>query len=141
MPGDIDVPGGHTVRICIPSAMTGAAADDEWSGFVTPSDTEALVTITKATWIPSAAVAHNAAAYTTLAVRDRKADASGAELLATRSYAAGDSVAFVAEVMTLDPTPANLVIAGGHVITVQRVHTGAGLVLPAGIVEVTYQFS
>ncbi len=140
MPGDIDVPGPHTLRLAL-AAMTGATADDEFALGLVPTDTDALVTITGAKWIPDAAVTHNASNYTTLAVRDRKADASGTELLATRSYAATDSVAFVAESMILDTTAANLIIAGGHTLTVQRLHSGTGLALPAGIVEVTYQFS
>lgn len=136
MPGIKDIPGDFVYRFRFAAIMTGATADDEFVAFIASSNLK----ITGAKWVPDAAVTHSASNYTTVGVRNRKADASGAALPATRSYAATDSVAFVAEAMTLSGTAADLLVASGDVITVQRVHTAAGVLVPAGVVEISAQY-
>jgi len=96
--------------------------------------------VTGAYWVPSAAVTANVTNYSTLGVRNRGAAGAGANLPATRSYAATNSVAFVAEAMTLDPTVANRQFAAGDVLTIQAVEAGTGLALPAGVVTLHVQW-
>jgi len=92
-------------------------------------------------WIPDAAVTANGTNYTTLSVRNRGAAGAGSVLPASRSYAATNSSAFVAEDMTLSSTASDLVCAAGDVLTVQALHTASGVALPAGLVRVAYQLN
>lgn len=136
MPGLGDIPGPHVIRIAVPAAMGSATTDDEASGAVVPFN----ATVTGIKWIPFAAVTANGTNYSTVSVRNRKADASGAALPASRSYAATNSVAFVPEAMTLSGTAADLSLAAGDVLTVQRIHTASGVVVPAGVIEVSVKW-
>lgn len=135
MPGVQDLPGDHVARISIPVAMASASTDDEYPGVTIPYN----ATITGVKWTPLAAVTANGTNFTILSVRNRKADASGAALPASRTYAATNSVAFVPEAMTLSATAADLTVSAGDHLTVQRVHTASGVSVPAGVVEVSYK--
>jgi hypothetical protein len=130
-----EIAGNRSFRVCLPVAMAAAGTDDEYEGFVA----ETNLKLTGVNWIPGAAVTANGTNFTILSVRNRKADASGAALPASRSYAATNSAAHVAEAMTLSATAADLLIAAGDVITVQRVHTASGVVVPAGVLEIICQ--
>ena len=90
-------------------------------------------------WVPAAAVTANATNYFTATLRNRKADASGAAQPATRSYAATNSSAFVSEAMTLSSTAADLLIAAGDVLSVEKLNTGTGLAMPKGTIQVHAQ--
>lgn len=136
MPGLQDIPGDFTFPLpVVPIAGGTAGSADEVGGFRCPVNG----IVTAAYWTPLAAVTANASNYFTLGVRNRKADATGTALPATRSYAATNSVAFVAEAMTLDATAANLLFSAGDVLTVNKVVTGTGLALPQGLVTVHYK--
>jgi len=93
------------------------------------------VQIVSVTWIPSAAVTANGTNFATLSLRNRGAAGAGAAVPATRSYAATNSVAQVAESMTLSGTAADLLAAAGDVLTLGIAHSGSGLVIPAGLVQ------
>lgn len=92
-------------------------------------------------WTPKAAVTANGTNYFTLRVRNRTTGAGNVEL-GTRSYVATNSVAFTKETagvtanFALSGTAANLIVAKGDVITVEKVNTGTGLAMPAGTVTV-----
>lgn len=130
-----ELSGTHQARIAIPAAMASASTDDEIEGFVVGNN----ITIKAARFIPAAAVTANVTNFTILSLRNRKADASGTALPASRSWAATNSVAHVPDALTLSATAADLLASAGDVITVQRLHTAAGVVVPAGVVEVDYQ--
>lgn len=136
MPGLSDIPGTHVIRLQVAAAMAAAGTDDELAHAVVPFN----ATVTAVKWVPAAAVTADGTNFTTLSVRNRKADASGAALPATRSYAATNSVAHVPESMTLSGTAADLSLAAGDVLTVQRLHSGTGVVVPAGVVEVSVKW-
>ncbi|GIH76144.1 hypothetical protein [Planobispora longispora] len=125
MSGDLLFP------IFVPGQATAGTAD-EWAGIIAPF----ALQITSAKWIPHAAVTANGTNYFTLNLRNRIAGA-GSALAASRSYAATDSTAFVPETMTLSGTPANLLVAAGDVLTVEKVVTASGLAMPDGLVVVT----
>src|SRR5690349_2048471 len=97
------------------------------------------MTITGVKWIPKAAVTADPTNFFTLNLRNRKADASGSALPASRAYSATNSVAFVAEAMTLSSTAADLLLSAGDVLTVSKVNSGTGLAMPGGTVQVTAQ--
>jgi hypothetical protein len=130
-----ELAGNHTKSMTLTSAMAAAGTDDEFAAFTAPFD----LTITAVKWTPGAAVTANGTNFSIISVRNRKADASGTALPATRSYAATNSVAFVPESMTLDATAANLNASAGDVITVQRLHTASGVVIPAGVLDISYK--
>lgn len=111
-----------------------AGTADEFTGFVAPYNLK----ITAVKWIPAAAVTADPTNFCTVNLRNRTTGA-GAALPASRSYAATNSVAFVAETMTLSATAADLLVAAGDVITVSKVNTGTGLALPKGTIQVSAQ--
>jgi hypothetical protein len=131
---DRSMPGTKTLRIVLPAAMGSATTDDETIGAVLGTNAR----ITGARFIPAAAVTANGTNFSTLNVRNRKADASGSALPASRSWAATNSTAFVADTATLSATASDLLASAGDIITVSRVHTASGVVIPAGVVEVDY---
>jgi hypothetical protein len=126
MPGFIDLPNDIVENVSIPAFAT--------AGETPVYRAQANGVVVAAFWVPSAAVSHNATNYCTLALRNRTTGA-GTALPATRSYAATDSVAFVAEAMTLDATLANTQFVAGDVLTAQVTDAGAGLALPAGYLD------
>lgn len=112
-----------------------AGTPDEFAGFVAPFDMK----VVGAVWVPEAAITANGTNFFTLTVRNRKADASGTALPAQRSYAATNSVAFAPEDMTLSSTAADLVLAEGDHLTVEKLVSGTGLAMPAGVVRLYLQ--
>ncbi len=126
MPGIIDMPNDIVENVAVP-AFAVAGEQPVYRA-------QANGIVVAAFWVPSAAVVHNATNFATLSLRNRAAGA-GAALPAVRAYSATDSVAFVAEAMTLDATLANTEFAAGDVLTVQSVETGTGLALPAGYLD------
>ncbi|HEY2086468.1 MAG TPA: hypothetical protein VGH54_10655 [Mycobacterium sp.] len=134
MPGLADTPGVLTIRALIPAAMASAATDDETPVAVLPTN----ATIKAGRVIPLAAVVANVTNFSILSVRNRGAAAAGAALPLGRSWAAVNSTAFVADVMALSGTAADAVANAGDVLTVSRIHSGTGVVIPACIVEIDY---
>lgn len=96
--------------------------------------------ITAVRFVPSAAITANATNFVTLSVRNRGSNGGGAKIAATRAYSggagAGNSAANVAEPLALSNTEADLLAQVDDVLTVAFVHTGTGLAIPAGLVQV-----
>ena len=88
--------------------------------------------------VPSAAVAANGTNFAVLSLRNRGQAGAGAALPASRSWVAGNSAAFVPDAGTLSGTASDLAALAGDVLTVQRVHSGTGVLIPACVVEVDY---
>ena len=131
---DKEIRGPRTFLLPVPGQATAGTAD-EFIGMIVPFD----MTITGVKWIPKAAVTADPTNFFTLNLRNRKADASGSALPASRAYSATNSVAFVAEAMTLSSTAADLLLSAGDVLTVSKVNSGTGLAMPGGTVQVTAQ--
>lgn len=127
------IAGAHVARVHIVGQATAGTAD-EFPGVTIPFN----AVIVGAKWIPKAAVVADATNYLTLTVRNRTTGA-GAVNVANRSYAATNSAALTPEAMTLSATAANLLVAAGDLLTVEKLNTGTGLALPAGVVEISYQ--
>lgn len=119
LPVVLDVPGQAT-----------AGTADEFIVFAAPFAGR----VVRVQWVPEAAVTANGTNYFTLRVRNRGGAGTGNVEMATRSYAATNSTAFVAETATLHATEANRRFASGDVITVEKVNTGTGLIMPPGVV-------
>ncbi len=129
---DKELRGDRVLVLAVPGQAT-AGTVDEFSGVVAPFNLK----VTGVKWIPAAAVTANGTNYFTLTLRNRTTGA-GAALLAQRSYAATNSVAFVSESLTLEAA-ANLLVAAGDVLSMEKLVTGTGLAMPDGVVQVTYQ--
>ena len=93
------------------------------------------LTITEAKWIPGAAITANGTNFFTLTIRNRQSGA-GVVAPATRSYASGNSVATTPENLTLSGTATDLQAAANDVLTAHFTHSGSGLAIPAGLVQV-----
>lgn len=91
--------------------------------------------ITEILWVPGAAIVANGANYFTLTMRNRTSGA-GAVVMATRAYSATNGVATTPETLSLSSTASDLQPAAGDLLTAHFTHTGAGLAIPAGLVQV-----
>ncbi|AYF32193.1 hypothetical protein CSH63_33095 [Micromonospora tulbaghiae] len=91
--------------------------------------------ITEIVWVPGAAMVANGANYVTLNARNRQAG-TGTVVMATRAYNAGNGVASTPEALNLSGNATDLQPAAGDVLTAHFTHTGTGLAVPAGLVQV-----
>jgi len=137
VPGLQDIPNEHVYHIPVAAHSAGTGAGNEvvlgGGAFRAPFNG----VVTKAYFVPSAAVSHSATHFVTLALHNEKADASGTAKPATRVWSAGDSVAQVADTMTLDATLANTQFAAGDIlIPTAADNDSTGLALPAGTMVV-----
>lgn len=98
------------------------------------------LTVVAATLIPHAAITANGTDYAILTLTRHTAGAS-ATTVATRSWAATNSVAHTEESMTLSGTAANLILAQGDTLAILKTVAGNGLVIPNVLLVVTYQFA
>jgi hypothetical protein len=105
----------------------------EWPVFVVPWP----MLLTAARFIPLANITANATNFFTLNVRNRGAAGAGTAIPASRSWAATNSTALVAEAMTLSATATDLQLAAGDVLTVAVVNSGAGLAVPVFSLQLT----
>jgi hypothetical protein len=97
-------------------------------------------TISKATYVPAAAITGANTNNRALTVTNRGQDGSGTTVVATLAFTSGvNGVKDDALAITLSATPANLVVAAGDVLTVDSVHAGTGIAEPGGdfVVEIT----
>ncbi|GAA4100903.1 hypothetical protein [Nonomuraea soli] len=129
-----ELSGDHIFAIPVAGQAT-ASTPDEFTAFVAPFKMK----ITRVRWVPKAAITANVTNYFTLTLRNRGAAGAGAGLPAQRSYAAGNSSAFVGEDMTLSGTAADLLLAAGDVLTVEKLVAASGLAMPAGTVQIYAQ--
>src|SRR5688572_12870444 len=127
--------GTITHQAYVPSQATLGTVDN-WPVFRTAYDCQ----ITAVTFIPSAAITANATHYSIYTLTRYTAGASGTSV-ATRSWAATDSVAETPEAMTLSATAANLLLAIDDTLSVVKTVTGNGLVIPDGVLVVRYQLT
>lgn len=121
-------------RLFVPGQATAGTVDD-W--VLKVCDLKLTLTAVKIT--PNAAITANGTNYFDLALINKGAAAGGSTSMATRSWVATNSVAFVAESMTLSGTAANLNAAAGDVLDLQRTVTASGLAMPDMLVELFYK--
>ena len=123
VPYAVDIPGQAT-----------AATADEWPAVVAPFRGR----VVRVDWVPKAAIVAGAASFN-VTVRNRGQAGAGAVNVATRAYTVTNGVAFAREtqpLVALSGTPANLTVAAGDVLTVEKTINGAGLAMPAGVVVI-----
>src|SRR5690349_20425514 len=110
MPSQREIRGDHNVTVPV-GGMAAAGTDNEVVAMVAPFN--AVVTAVR--WVPASAVTATGTNYSTISVRNRGAAGSGSALPASRSYASGNSTAWVGENMTLSGTASDLSLSAGDV--------------------------
>jgi len=128
-----EIAGDHIVTLFVPGQGTAGTIDD-WVLLVA----EQNITITEIKLVPNAAITANGTNYFTLTATNKGAAAAGSAAVASRSWAATNSVAFVAENMTLGAA-ADLNMAAGDVLDLVRTVAASGLAMPDMFVSVKYK--
>lgn len=119
----------------VPSQATLGTVDN-WPVFQAPFDCQ----VAAVTFIPSDAVTANATHYSVYTLT-RLTGGAGAATVATRSWAATNSVASTPEAMALSGTAANLLLAAADTLEVVKSIGGNGLVIPDGLLVVDYRLT
>lgn len=121
--------GPITYTFNVPAEGTAGSAD-VWSLWVAPFD----CVVKSVTLVPDAAVTANGSDYFTLTLKN------GSTAVASRAWSATNSVANTKENMTLSGTAANLNVASGDTLVLDRAKTGStGLASPRFAVVLTVQ--
>lgn len=97
-------------------------------------------TVTRAAYVPAAAITGAATNNRVSAVKNRTGAGAGTTVVATLTFASGtNATADDAKELTLSATAADLVVAAGDVLTYDSSINGSGLADPGGkvIVEIT----
>ena len=118
----------------LPSQAT-LGTDDNWPVWYSENKSQ----IISVTFIPSDAITANATHYSVYTLTRYTAGAT-ATTVATRSWAATNSVAETAEAMTLSGTAANLLLAAADTLSMVKTHGGNGLVIPDGLLVIGYKW-
>lgn len=119
----------------LPSQGT-AGTDDTWPIWQAPNKCK----ITAVTFVPSANITADGTNYSIYTLTRYTAGAS-ATTVATRTWAATDSVASTPEAMTLSATAANLLLAADDTLNVVKTHGGSGLAIPDGVLVIRFQLT
>jgi hypothetical protein len=127
-----EMAGEHVKSFFVPGQAT-AGTEDDWALWVPELD----VQVTAVKWTPNAAVTANGTNYFVLQLLN------AAVVVASRSYAATDSVAVTPETMTLSSTAAELLVDAADVLVCHKETTGlgTGLAMPDGLVQVHYKLT
>lgn len=127
--------GTHRVRCYVPSQPTANTVDN-WPLWQAPHKCQ----ITAVKFVPSAAITANGTNFSDYTLTRYTAGAS-ATTVASRSWAATNSVASTPEAMTLSGTAANLLLAVDDTLEMVKTVTASGLIIPDGIVVIDYKLT
>lgn len=130
-----EIGGSWTHQAYVPSQATLGTVDN-WPVF----RAQFACKVTAVAFVPSAAITANATHYSIYTLTRYRAGASGTSV-ATRSWAATDSVAETTESLTLSGTAANLLLAAADTLSVVKTVASNGLVIPDGLLIVTYELT
>lgn len=121
-----------TFYILLPA--TNANADFEAAACVAPW----AGTLTSATYIADTAITGANTESRTMQIINKGAAGSGSTAMAELTLVQGtNAAAFDETALTLSATPANLVVAAGHVLSAKSLHVGStGLADPGGTVKI-----
>lgn len=90
-------------------------------------------------WVPGAAITANGTNFFTLTPRNRGTGAGTVVPATARAYSSVNGVATTPESLTLSSTATDLLAVAGDVLTAHFTHSGSGLAIPAGLVQVAVQ--
>ncbi len=128
--------GGDLVHQAYLPSQATAGTDDNWPVWTPP----AKAVITGVKFVPSAAITADPTNNSVYTLTNKVAGA-GSTSMATRTWAATNSVASTPESMTLSGTAANLLANAGDNIEIVKTHGGTGLVIPDGLLVITYRLT
>lgn len=128
---------GGTLQVTayVPSQATAGTVDN-WPVWRAPLK----CVVTAVSFVPSAAITANGTNYSDYTLTRYTAGASGTTV-ATRSWAATNSVAETPEALTLSGTAANLLLAVDDTLSVVKSVGGTGLTIPDGLLVIRYQLT
>lgn len=126
-----------SLRECLPLESVGNAAS---TGNLPAWQALLDCQIVSATLVPSAAITADGTNNAVYTLTRHTAGASAATV-ATRSWAATNSVALTPEAMTLSGTAANLLLNAGDTLSVVKTVGGTGLLIPNCLLVVTYRLT
>lgn len=108
----------------------------------TKNYTNATIQITGVGFIPDTDVTGDDTDYFGLQLRNKGTAGSGTTAItAVKNYTlAVDLTAFIEDTLTLSTTAANLLVASGEVIALNKTEANSGLGLPAGKLVIRYRF-
>lgn len=133
MPGLRDIPGNHQLTAYFPGHATAGSTKEAGLGRA-PFRCQ----VVSAIFIAAAAINGAATNYFTLNVRNRTTAGVGTVIPAALAFSNGtNAVAQAPTSLTLSSTAADLIIAEGDVLTVEKAVSGTGLACPDGLVIVT----
>jgi hypothetical protein len=134
MTGRADDTSGYVLTMELPAVSAGDS-----STVVATAAFPYDAVIRRVDLVPRAAITANGTNFGAIAVQNKGPLGSGSTAVASRSWAATNSVAGTKETLALSGTPANLEVKAGDLL--QAVHTGGGtgLALPALALQITYQ--
>ena len=120
---------GDIVFTAFTPGQATPGTEDDWVALVAPFDLK----ITGVKWTPNAAITANDTNFFVLQILN------GATVVASRSYAATNSVALTAEDMTLSATASELEVAAGAELVIHKETTagGTGLAMPDGHIQIS----
>lgn len=130
-----ELAGTLQVAAYVPAQAT-LGTDDNWPLWQAPLKCQ----VTSVSFVPSDAVTANATHYSVYTLTRYTAGGT-ATTVATRTWAATNSVAETPEAMTLSGTAANLLLAVDDTLSMVKTHGGNGLVIPDGILVVRYKLT
>ncbi len=128
--------GGDLIHQAFVPSQATAGTDYNWP--VWSPSAKAVVTGVK--FVPRAAVTADPTNFSTYTLTNKVAGA-GSTSVATRAWSATNSVASTPEALTLSGTAANLLVGVGDNIEVVKTHGGTGLVIPDGLLVITYRLT
>lgn len=133
MTGRADDTSGYVLTLELPAVSAG-----DTSTVVAAASIPYDARVTRVDIVPRAAITANATNFSTFSLQNKGPQGSGSTVIATRTWAATNSVAGTKESMTLSGTPANLECKAGDLLQVVHGTGGTGLAMPAVNVLVTY---
>lgn len=132
------LPGAHIHQVNIAGVALGS--DEEFAVF--HNDTGATIRILSAGIIPDASVTGNDTNNLTLQLKSKVAAGTAkANVTAVKTYDTGtDLTAFKKDSLVLSTTLTDRDLLDGESLTLDKAETGSGLILPASVVAITYEF-
>ncbi len=127
------VASGHTILVAL-----GSDEDQ----VIWHNKTGHAIAVEEATFTPETAATGNTTNNFILQVKSRlSTGGAGANITAAKTYATGtDLTAFVADVLVVSTTAADVRVEDEEAIIIAKTETASGLELPAGVVTIVYVF-
>lgn len=126
-----DIQGDHVIRMKVPS--TGNAAS---TGVQVVARAPFACTVQSITFTPDSGVTADATNNATLQVTNRTTGAGTTSVASVTTTTGFGMTAYTPATIAVSATAANLNLAAGDVISLDKTVGGTGVIIPAGLVEI-----